>query len=207
MTRCVSWDILDFSALVVFISLSLGFPVPFSTEESGSGYTWKCWFRVGECLVWEALIPRWDREGAKRVLSAGFIADLKLSTVTKLLFLVPSCLVQRDMRKKKDFFFLSCSYCWIVNFPNKYCFKDQLLTILINITSVTFHMMLLCVNKMERKNIDNDLDNDLLNFCSYMQLLGVNRIWSATKLLCSMPADTETSFSFIHFIKISAYLQ
>lgn len=66
--------------------------------------------------------------------------------------------------------------------------------------------MLLCVNKMERKYITPD--KALLNFYSYMQLLGVNRIWSATMLLCSMPADTETSFSFIHlFIKISAYLQ
>lgn len=65
--------------------------------------------------------------------------------------------------------------------------------------------MLLCVNKMESKNISPA--NILLNFYSYIQLLGVNRIWPATKLLCSVPADTETSFSFIHFIKISAYLQ
>lgn len=65
--------------------------------------------------------------------------------------------------------------------------------------------MLLCVNKMDRKNIS--LDKVLLNFYSYMWLLGVNRIWPATKLLCSVPVDIETSFSFIHLIKISAYLQ
>lgn len=66
-------------------------------------------------------------------------------------------------------------------------------------------MMLLCVNKMKRKTISPA--NVLLSFYSHMQLLGLNRIWPATKLLCSVPADTETSFSFIHFIKISAYLQ
>lgn len=39
-------------------------------------------------------------------LCAGFKADLKLSAVTKLLFIVPSCLVQRDLRKEKDFLYL-----------------------------------------------------------------------------------------------------
>lgn len=38
MIRCVSWDILDFLALVVFSSLSLDFPITFSAGESGSGY-------------------------------------------------------------------------------------------------------------------------------------------------------------------------
>lgn len=66
-------------------------------------------------------------------------------------------------------------------------------------------MMLLYVNKVDRKSISPD--NVLLNFYSYMQLLGVNRICPATNLLCCVPADTETSFSFIHFIKILVYLQ
>lgn len=42
VTRCVSCDILDFSALLVFSSLSLGFTVPFSMDESGPGYMGQC---------------------------------------------------------------------------------------------------------------------------------------------------------------------
>lgn len=73
-----------------------------------------------------------------------------------VILIVPSCLFQWDTRKEKDFF-LSFAYSQnITNFPDKYCFKGQLLTVLINITSITFHMRLLCVNKMEMKVIKPD---------------------------------------------------
>lgn len=163
----------------------------------------KCWHRIGECLVWEGPMSRWDIEGAMHVLSsAGFIGDLKLPAVTKLLLIVSSCLFQWNMRKEKDF--LCCAYGWN-NLTDKYCFKDHLLTVLINITSITFHMRLLCINKMERKAIKPN--NAFSNFYSYMQLLEVNGICPATKLHWSVPADMEASWSFPHFIKISAYEQ